>query len=99
MNMTSTPQDRLPSLFAPADRTLPVMLARQAERYADRRLVSAGGDAWTYGETAAEAARVAGLLREAGIKPGDRVAIICGNRIEFLGVMLGCLWLGAVGVP
>ncbi|MBV8839443.1 MAG: AMP-binding protein, partial [Alphaproteobacteria bacterium] len=97
--MTSTPQDCLPALFAPAERTLPVMLARQAERHADRPLVSAGDDVWSYAQTANEAARIAGLLREAGIRPGDRVAIICGNRIEFLGVMLGCLWLGAVAVP
>lgn len=97
--MTPTPQDRLPAQFAPADRTLPVMLARQAERHAERPLVSAGEATWTYRETAAEAARVAGLLRDAGIQAGDRVAIICGNRIDFLGVMLGCLWLGAVAVP
>ncbi len=38
-------------------------------------------------------------MREAGIKPGDRVAVICSNRIEFLEVVLGCGWLGAVAVP
>ena len=30
---------------------------------------------------------------------GDRVAIICSNRIEFLEATLGCAWLGAVAVP
>jgi crotonobetaine/carnitine-CoA ligase len=86
-------------MFAPAERTLPAMLMRQAERHGDRPLVSAGDDTWTFTETAAAAARTAGTLRAAGIGPGDRVAIICSNRIELLGLLLGCGWLGAVAVP
>ena len=35
----------------------------------------------------------------AGIQHGDRVAIICSNRIEFLEIVLGCAWLGAIAVP
>jgi carnitine-CoA ligase len=86
-------------LFAPADRTLPAMLTRQAERFAQKPLVTAGRTSWTYAETYEAAARCAGILRSAGIQPGDRVAIICSNRIEFLEIVLGCAWLGAVAVP
>src|SRR5262245_26561236 len=86
-------------LFAPADRTLPAMLTRQAERFAQKPLVTAGRTTWTYAETCEAAARCAGILRSAGIQPGDRVAIICSNRIEFLEIVLGCAWLGAVAVP
>ena len=32
-------------------------------------------------------------------RPEDRVAIICSNRIEFLEILLGCAWLGAIAVP
>jgi carnitine-CoA ligase len=85
--------------FAPADRTLPAMLTRQAERFAQKRLVMAGGTTWTYADTYEAAARCAGTLRSAGIQPGDRVAIICSNRIEFLEIVLGCAWLGAIAVP
>jgi carnitine-CoA ligase len=85
--------------FAPADRTLPAMLARQAERFAQKPLVTAGGTTWTYAEAYEAAARCAGTLRSAGIEPGDRVAVICSNRIEFLEIVLGCAWLGAVAVP
>ncbi|MBV8286994.1 MAG: AMP-binding protein, partial [Hyphomicrobiales bacterium] len=85
--------------FAPADRTLPAMLTRQAERFAQKPLVTAGGTTWTYADTYQAAARCAGTLRSAGIEPGDRVAIICSNRIEFLEIVLGCAWLGAVAVP
>jgi crotonobetaine/carnitine-CoA ligase len=85
--------------FAAADRTLPVMLARQAERFAEKPLVAAGGMTWTYADTCEAAARFAGTLRAAGIQPGDRVALICSNRIEFLEIVLGCAWLGAIAVP
>jgi carnitine-CoA ligase len=86
-------------LFAPADRTLPVMLTRQAERFAQKPLVTAGDTTWTYAETYEAAARCAGTLRSAGIQAGDRVAIICSNRIEFLEIVLGCAWLGVIAVP
>ena len=89
----------LVQMFAPAERMLPAMLMRQADRYGDRPLVSAGDDTWSYAETAAAAARTAGALHAAGIGPGDRVAVICSNRIELLGLLLGCGWLGAVVVP
>lgn len=86
-------------LFAPVDRTLPAMLTRQAERFAQKPLITAGRTSWSYAETYEAAARCAGILRSAGIQPGDRVAIICSNRIEFLEIVLGCAWLGAVAVP
>ena len=50
--MTETPAERtsaallvdeLARRFAPSERTVPAMLVRQAERYADRPLVAAGG--------------------------------------------------------
>jgi crotonobetaine/carnitine-CoA ligase len=75
------------------------MLMRQAERHGDKPLVTAGNISWTYAQAAAAAARTAGALQTAGIGAGDRVAIICSNRIEFLGLLLGCGWLGAVAVP
>src|SRR5215831_1847702 len=63
-------------LFAPADRTLPAMLTRQAERFAQKPLVTAGGTTWTYADTYEAAARCAGALRSAGIQPGR----VLGNR-------------------
>lgn len=89
----------LSDLFAPRERTLPVMLARQAERFADRPLVATDGTRWTFAQARDEAAGFAGILRAAGIKAGDRVALICSNRLEFLRVFLGCAWIGVVAVP
>ncbi len=97
--MGSALRKHLSASFAPADRTLAAMLTRQAERHGDRPLVTAGEVRWTYAQAAAAAARVAAALGLAGIGAGDRVAIICSNRMEFLGLLLGCGWLGAVAVP
>jgi carnitine-CoA ligase len=97
--MVTASRQQLAESFRSGERTLPAMLMRQAERHGDKPLVSAGDDAWTHAEAAAAAARMAGTLRDAGIGAGDRVAIICSNRIELLGLLLGCGWLGAVAVP
>ncbi len=85
--------------FAPAQRTVPEMLRRQAERHGDRPLFVCGGERWTFAEARAVAARQAGVLLGAGIAPGDRVALLCGNRPELLALILGCAWAGAVSVP
>ena len=99
MSTASALRRELAQAFAPAERTLPTMLARQAERHSDKPLVSAGDVTWTYAQTAAAAAQMAGTLHAAGIGAGDRVAIICSNRIELISLLLGCGWLGAVAVP
>ena len=85
--------------FAPDERTVPAMLARQAERHRDKLLVSTGGVTWSFTQACDAASRFAGALDAAGIRAGDRVALICSNRIEFLQAFLGCAWLGAVAVP
>jgi crotonobetaine/carnitine-CoA ligase len=83
----------------PGQRTLPAMLLRQAERFAGRPLVRIAGRQWTHGDAAAAAAVRAGALAAAGVARGDRIAVMCGNRIEFLEVFLGAGWLGASVVP
>jgi carnitine-CoA ligase len=85
--------------FAPSQRTVPEMLRRQAERHGDRTLFICGGEQWSYAEARSIAARYAGVLLAAGIAPGDRVALLCGNRPELLRLILGCAWAGAVSVP
>ena len=75
--------------FPPGDRTLPVMLQRQARRHGGRTLFKCGDASWRFDEAPDIAARFAGSLASAGIQPGDRVAIMCSNRPEFLEAYLG----------
>ena len=105
MDATSPPDarntfiDGLSLRFDAPSRTLPAILAAQAERYGSRRLAVFGDESWSYRDTLAKAGQAGALLAAAGIGPGDRVAIFSSNRPEFLAVFLGCAWIGAVMVP
>jgi crotonobetaine/carnitine-CoA ligase len=85
--------------LAPPERTLPRMLAHQAEAFGDRPFLSIAGADWSHRDAAQIAARQGAALRDAGIARGDRVAVMCANRVAFLEVVLGCGWIGAVVVP
>lgn len=88
-----------PSVAPPRERVLGRLLERQGRAFGGRSLLRAGDAGWTFGEAATIAARRAAALAKAGIGRGDRVAIFCGNRGEFLEIFVGCAWLGAIAVP
>jgi crotonobetaine/carnitine-CoA ligase len=85
--------------FPSGERTLPAMLRQQARRYGNRPLFIAGDVSISFEEAVPLAARFASTVASAGIRAGDRVALLCGNRAEFIESFLGCAWLGAVAVP
>src|SRR5882672_11187681 len=85
--------------FAPGERSLVTMLQARAGKYGAKPLVQAGERSWSFAEAPELAARSAGRLHAAGIRQGDRVALICENRPEFIEVFLGAAWLGAILVP
>ena len=97
--MTCGSLERFATLFAPGERTLPIMLARQAVVYGERAFISVGETGWSFRQARDVAAGMARRLAQAGIGRGERVAILCGNRAELLQVFLGCAWAGAVAVP
>ncbi|MHB9842161.1 ATP-dependent acyl-CoA ligase [Paraburkholderia terrae] len=86
-------------LHAESHRTLPALLKNRAARNGDSPLFSDRSTTWTARDAIDVASRRAGALAAYGIQKGDRVAILCGNRIEFMESVLGCAWLGAVAVP
>jgi crotonobetaine/carnitine-CoA ligase len=75
------------------------MLEAQARQFGARTLVQAGARRWRFDEAPDLAARSASRLQRAGIRAGDRVALMCQNRPEFIELFLGCAWLGASLVP
>jgi carnitine-CoA ligase len=87
------------NLLAPARRTLPEILLRSARLFGDRPLLEVAGTCWRHHDAADAVARRAGALLHAGVGPGDRVALMCSNRIEQLEVFLACGWIGAIAVP
>jgi len=60
---------------------------------------AATGRTLTFADLDDRAARAAGLLAARGIAEGDRVALLCRNRIEFFELLFGCGKLGAILVP
>ena len=81
------------------EQTLPALLERQAQRYGDKPLLRMGSIERSFAGTRDATARAAGLLQAAGIARGDRVALMCENRIELLDLILGATWMGAIAVP
>jgi acyl-coenzyme A synthetase/AMP-(fatty) acid ligase len=53
----------------------------------------------SFGEVADRSARMAGALAAAGVRPGDVVMTVVGNRPEWAYAMLACWRLGAVAQP
>jgi long-chain acyl-CoA synthetase len=54
---------------------------------------------FTFAEFDAAAARVATLLEQAGVEPGDRVGVMLPNTPAFAIVFYGIMYRGAVAVP
>jgi acyl-coenzyme A synthetase/AMP-(fatty) acid ligase len=68
-----------------------------------RALVELSGDGarreWTFGEVAQRSARLAGALTRRGVRRGDVVMTVIGNRPEWVLTMLACFRIGAVALP
>src|ERR1043166_4083152 len=72
------------------------------ESRADRvgmRIVGAPGSEQTFGEMLAAVRSIASNLKQQGIEPGDRVALIGENHPNWALAYLGTLFAGAVIVP
>ncbi|HTA33928.1 MAG TPA: AMP-binding protein [Solirubrobacteraceae bacterium] len=54
---------------------------------------------WSFGELAERSARLAGALRQHGVRRGDVVMTLIGNRPEWVLGMLACFRIGAVVLP
>ena len=57
------------------------------------------GECVTYLELHERTGRSAALLAELGVTAGERVALLCRNRIEFFELLFACARLGAMLVP
>ena len=79
--------------------TLTEVLERRAALTPDAQYFNLYGETVTYGRLWAQAGRYAGGLAQAGVRPGDRVALIYPTCAEFFYTFFGALRLGAVPVP
>ena len=79
--------------------TLASLIAEVAARGAGRAAVRLDERVLSFGELDDLTARVAGLVTEAGLRPGDRVGVMVPNVPEFLVTYYGVLRAGGVVVP
>lgn len=79
--------------------TLASLLFKRAEASPDALFVDNVGRRVTYSEALTRAAEVATGLARLGIGQGDAVAVMLGNKLEFLDTWFATALLGAVVVP
>src|SRR5260370_40157424 len=76
----------------------PAVVWDAASRNPDGEALVCGVSRMTWREVTQQSAQIATGLRKMGLQSGDRVALLLGNRIEFVLAMLGAAHLGAVTV-
>lgn len=102
MDLTS----QLRGLYAPGvayeiatpERPIPEMVLEVASRYPERAAIDFFARQLTYAELAEDMRQAAGALHQAGVRPGDRVALVMPNCPQHAVAVLGTMLLGAVVV-
>jgi long-chain acyl-CoA synthetase len=91
--------DRVVRCFGARAPDLWRLFAASARAKPAHEALVAGERRWSYAELDAQAQRIAAGLAALGVSAGDRVAMLVGNRPEFVLALLGILRLGAIAVP
>jgi acetyl-CoA synthetase len=77
-----------------------VLAAEHPDRAALRLIEEDGRDAtYTFAELSVRSARLAGWLRQHGVRPGAHVLVLLGNQVELWETTLAVMRLGAVMIP
>lgn len=90
---------RMVRCFADRPANVDVMLRAAAGRRPDATAMKAGDASLTYRELDDRVESLARGLVELGLGAGDRIALLLGNRPEFLLALLAAARLGAIVVP
>src|SRR5882757_3287046 len=90
--------DRVVPAFCERPLTVWAMIAEAAARNPDGEALVCGIRRMNWREVAQQSAQIATGLRKMGLQSGDRVALLLGNRIEFVLAMFAAANLGAVTV-
>ena len=83
---------------APSSRTIPALIAEMALRFPEREALIGGHQRLSYAELAIAVDAMAASLLRHGIGKGDKVAILMGNRIEWIVADFAICSIGAIMV-
>ena len=76
------------------------LLLRSARRFPALPAIAIGGAVWrSYGALAMRVTRLAGACVEAGLRAGDRVALVASNCGEYVEALFACWQAGLCAVP
>jgi fatty-acyl-CoA synthase len=87
-----------PTPIAPSSRTIPALIAEMALRYPYREALVDGYQRLSYVELAKAVEAMAASLLRHGIAKGDKVAILMGNRVEWIVADFAICSIGAIMV-
>ncbi|ANW02585.1 class I adenylate-forming enzyme family protein [Bradyrhizobium icense] len=90
--------DRIVPVFCERPRSIPAMVAEAVATNPDGEALVCGATRMTWREVAQQSAQIAAGFQKLGLQRGDRVALLLGNRIEFVLAMLGAAHAGLVTV-
>jgi acyl-CoA synthetase (AMP-forming)/AMP-acid ligase II len=90
--------DRVIPAFGERPLSLWAMIAEAAARNPDGEALVCDERRMNWREVAQQSAQIAAGLRRMGVQRGDRIALLLGNRIEFVLALFGAAHLGAVTV-
>ena len=91
--------DREVRCFSERPLHLDALFRAVAARHGGREAVVGDGKRLSYAELDGLVANAAGNLARHGLRKGDRLALLLGNRPEFLVFLLACARLGIIAVP
>jgi long-chain acyl-CoA synthetase len=90
--------DRIVPAFRERPKSIWAMLSDAAARNPDGEALVCGVRRMNWREVVQQSAQIAAGLRKMGLQSGDRIALLLGNRIEFVLAMFGAANIGAVTV-
>ena len=91
--------DRVVRCFVERPASLDRMFRDTVSRHGARDAIVHEASSWSYRDLASAVAKAAAGLRSEGIGRGDRVAMLIGNRPEFIVALLAIQRLRAIAVP
>src|ERR1700740_3535712 len=90
--------DRVVAAFCERTRNIWDTVAQAGSKNSDAEALVCGDKRMSWREVIRESQRIAGGFRKLGLKPGDRVAILLGNRIEFPLILFAAAHQGLITV-
>ena len=90
--------DRVVPAFCERPHSVWAMIAEAADRNPDGEALICGGRRMSWRSVVEQSARIASGFQRLGLQRGDRIAVLLGNRVEFVLTMFAAAHAGLVTV-